>query len=87
MNEILEIVQMYKTSDGKTFESKDEAIKHQIELNKPKVYLVEQYYSSSSNIEKAFMTRENAEKFKENLEKTYNDSHVYFSIKEVELGE
>lgn len=83
----LETVQMYKTSDDKTFESKDEAIEHQIQLNKPKIYLVEVSCDVSRYIEKAFLTRERAENYREKIKKDYNNSFASFYVKEIELGE
>lgn len=77
-------VQMYKTSDGKTFETKETALIHQEQLDKPKVYLVEEDYGSRmTNIVKAFLTLEKAREFKKTME--IENTSYYYEIKAVEL--
>ena len=77
-------VQMYRTSDGKTFKTQEDALTHQEQLEKPKVYLVEEDYgSATTNIVKAFLTLEKAREFKKIIEKE-NINYCY-EIKAVEF--
>ena len=77
-------VQMYKTSDGKTFETQEDALIHQEQLDKPKVYFVEEDYGSAkTNIVKAFLTLEKAREFKKTME--IENRNYYYEIKAVEF--